>query len=394
MQRLYRIPLLFLFLAAAIGLFLRWQFVSPTPGIRYTYFLHAHSHVMFLGWVTNALFLAFVEYHLPGLKRHWYRRLFWALQVLVLGMLISFPIQGYGLYSIIFSTLHTLLMMAFAIHFFKETRTDNRTSVWFARISLFFFFISTAGPFALGYLMANNLGQSVWYNFSIYYYLHFQYNGFFIFGILSIFFLMLETKGIEFSGLRVLRFGRWMAIACIPAYALSVLFAEPGTVFNAIGFIAAVIQIGAFAFLLKEVKSIRTDLSDRIDPTAYKLFILVTISVGLKLVLQLASAHAYIAALAYSMRPVIIAYLHLVLVGVISLFILAWYVDRQFIKREWAYRGLALLLIGFVGSEVCLLLQPSSTLLRWTFGFSILMFLATFMYILSPLPPDKNQSQV
>src|SRR5690606_4450419 len=171
MHRYASIPLLFFVLAAAIGLFLRWQFILPTPGIRYTWFLHAHSHIMFLGWVTNVLFLAFIRYlpekdHKPALR--W----FVPAQILVAGMLIAFPLQGYALYSITFSTLHTFLIAGLAIVFLRRTQHVRTTSMRFARPALLFFGLSTFGPFSLGYLMSQGMSNTVWYNFSIYYYLH------------------------------------------------------------------------------------------------------------------------------------------------------------------------------------------------------------------------------
>ena len=178
MRKYYSIPLTLFSLAAAIGLLLRYQFIAPTPGVRYTYFLHAHSHAMFLGWIFNVLYLSFVEYHLPTGDHPRFVKYFLALQLPVLAMMISFPIQGYGLYSITFSTLHTLAAIGFIYFFYRRTRGQRSVSLWFAKTALFFFLISTAGPFSLGYLMSHGLGQTYWYNFSIYYYLHFQYNGF------------------------------------------------------------------------------------------------------------------------------------------------------------------------------------------------------------------------
>lgn len=358
MQKYYRIPLLFFVLAAGFGLFLRWQFVSPTPGVRFTYFLHAHSHVMFLGWVFNVLYLSFVEHNLPEKRQKSFLRVFLPLQLLVVAMMISFPIQGYGVFSIIFSTLHTLIVMAVVPFFFIRTRGDLRVSTWFARVALLFFFISTAGPFSLGYLMSNNLGQTVWYNFSIYYYLHFQYNGFFLFGIGSLFFQLLEKKEIPFSRTRALRFGKWTAAACVPAYALSTLFASPGIVFNTMGAVAALVQLVALAVLLRELRSLRRVIQQRFRLLTVKIFTCVLAALILKTLLQLMSAHPDLAVFAYSVRPVVIAYLHLVLVGVITLFLLAWYCERNLVKRETAMISVSLLMTGFVTSETLLILVP------------------------------------
>lgn len=401
MRRYYSIPLLFFFLAAMLGLFLRWQFVMPTPGIRYTYFLHSHSHVMFLGWVFNVLYLSFVEKNLPEEGRGGYLKLFVILQILVVAMMISFPIQGYGLFSIIFSTLHTLAALIFIPIFFRRTKGDLRSSVWFARIAWIFFFISTAGPFSLGYLMANGMGQTVWYNYSIYFYLHFQYNGFFLFGGFSLFFQLLESKRIPFSYTRAKQIGTWMAAACVPAYALSILFSKPGTFFNILGAAGGVLQIIALIIFLKEINRIKKYLYLNFNSAVMKLFQLILLALILKLLLQLASAHPVIAEMAYDMKPVVIAYLHLVLVGIITFFLLAWYIEMELVGKAPGKLSVVILLAGFIGSEVCLVLSPwwSSTIgsgvspAAAIFALSILMVAASLLFYLAFLQKmaDKNQ---
>lgn len=410
MRKYYKIPLAFLALAAGIGLFLRWQFVVPTAGIRYTYFLHAHSHVMFLGWVFNVLFLAFTQFLLPETRRRRYLRFFLFLQIPVAAMMISFPIQGYGLYSIIFSTVHTLAVMIFIPVFFQDTRKDKRISVWFARIAWLFFFISTAGPFSLGYLMANGMGQSVWYNVSIYYYLHFQYNGFFTFGVFSLLFEWIERRQIPFRVDLARRFGGWMAFACLPAFALSVLFAKPPVVLNVIGAIAAVIQLIALLFLLRILWNIRHPLMEELDPYVRRLLVLAGTAFAMKCLIQLVSAEPTIAVMAYSMRPVVIAYLHLVLVGVIALFLLAWLFQQRLLRPDPAKAGVAALLVGFAGSELCLVFSPwwpgiaGVSMAIWIFGLSVLMWVGIVAILLAfnkhalPSPAmattDKNQERL
>jgi hypothetical protein len=115
-KKLFKLPLVFLFIASCIGLFLRYQVISPIDGVVYSYVLHAHSHVMFLGWVFNVLIIAFTT---EFAEVRGFKILFWFLQFCVLGMLISFPLQGYGVFSITFSTLHTFAALVFIIQFFR-----------------------------------------------------------------------------------------------------------------------------------------------------------------------------------------------------------------------------------------------------------------------------------
>ena len=404
MRKYYRIPLVFLLLASLLGLFLRWQFLIPTSGIRYSFFLHAHSHVMFLGWIFNVLYLSLLEHNIPGQHHKRLLRIFIALQILVVAMMISFPIQGYGVFSILFSTLHTIAALILVPLFFIYTKRDLRVSTWFARAASLFFFISSAGPFALGYLMASGRGQTDWYNFSIYFYLHFQYNGFFLFGIFSLFYQLLEQKKIAFSVSTAKTFGRWMAVACVPAYFLSTLFAKPGIAFNAVGGAAGVIQIIALTIFLADARNVKQALRHNVSVIVYKIFQLALCALILKCVLQLASAHPQVADLAYSMRPVVIAYLHLVLVGIVTLFLLAWYVEKNLVSTSMATVSIVLLLAGFISSEVCLVLSPWWSLATGgsiepallIFVFSALMVLAFLLFnfcFSTSLPPKVVLSQ-
>ncbi|HEU5145947.1 MAG TPA: hypothetical protein VFT90_04495 [Chryseosolibacter sp.] len=391
MRKYYSVPLLFFSVAALLGLFLRWQFVEPTPGIRFTYFVHGHSHVMFLGWVFNVLYLFSIEDHIDVNRRRRYLQLFVFLQVLVFAMMISFPIQGYGAFSIAFSTAHTLAVMVFIPVFFRHASGSSLASIWFLKAAWIFFFISTLGPFALGYLMASGMGNRVWNNFSIYYYLHFQYNGFFLFGILSLFFRFLEQRKMRINHVRLKKLGWLMAVACVPAYFLSVLFAKPAEFFYWLAATGALAQLIAFILLIIELIGIAVDLKHSIKPILLRVGYLILAAVVLKTLLQLASAHPYVAELAFSMRPVVIAYLHLVLVGIISLFLFAWYMQRGFMNGRIATAAMVSLLIGYFGSEIALVLMPwwSSTPLSdippqtLIFALTILMALAGILFLIA-----------
>jgi len=400
MQKYYKVPLIFLMLAALLGLFLRWQFIIPTHGVRYTYFLHGHSHIMFLGWVFNVLYLSFIHHNCPESVERPGLRLFLFLQVLVVAMMISFPIQGYGTYSIVFSTLHTLAVLAFIPFYFYKTRRDNRISTLFSRIAWLFFFISTAGPFGLGYLMANGMGNSVWYNLSIYYYLHFQYNGFFLFGVFALFYQLLESWQIPFSHAVAKRFGFLMAGACIPAYALSTLFARPGILLNAIGAFAALIQLFALALLVRELIRLAPALAAKLSSTGKNLLLLALVALIAKSLLQLLSAHPDIATLAFELRPVVIAYLHLVLVGVVTFFLITWYLEKKLLRPRRARAAAVSLFVGFLGSQLCLVIAPwwstvvgdalsAATII---FGFSVFMVFGALLLVTSFAPHPSEPS--
>ena len=70
---LLKYPLIFGVLGAIIGLILRVSYVEPLPAINFKYVLHAHSHVMLLGFVFNALILLVWKHYTNGIDKNSYR---------------------------------------------------------------------------------------------------------------------------------------------------------------------------------------------------------------------------------------------------------------------------------------------------------------------------------
>ena len=355
MQKLFRIPLLFLFIGGCIGLMLRWNFISPQAWFDYPNWLHTHSHIMFLGWILNLLLLVYLyHYDLWHIKQ--YRILFTFIQILLAGMMISFPLQGYGTISIILSVLHTLSLWLFIYWLLKDLKAKPvLTSIWYTRMSLILFIISSLGPFALAPIMANGLGHSKWYFFIVYYYLHFQYNGVFIFGVLSLFFHLLEQRDIKFNIRKANQSGILLFVSLFPGYFLSTLWAVPGMIFNLIGLFGAILQLLALRYFIKCIRGISISL----NPFSLWLIIISLLSFSIKSLLQLLSAHPIIAQLAYEIRPFVIAYLHLVVIGTVTFFLLAWYIESGLMKIK-SPLSILMLIIGFVGSELTMVLSGIS----------------------------------
>jgi hypothetical protein len=385
----YRVPLLFFCIGIAMGTFLRWQYIMPTAGVNFRNVVHGHSHLMFSGWVLNVLLFAFIDAHVKqGRKK--LNILLIALQVCTVGMLVSFPVQGYGLISIIFSTSHTFIALCVIILFFRQTKTRRSISLWFARASLIFFALSTIGPFSLGYLSSQSLTQTHWYDYSIYFYLHFQYNGCFTFGILSLFYQLLENKNIAFDYPKAKAVGLVLAWSCVPAFFLSILYNKPGIVFNVIGGLAAVTQIIAFDLFQKQVGAVKKDFFLKATRVSKTVLYVVLFAWSLKLLLQFTSSLPAVTELLKQLRPVVIGYLHLMLIGVVSLFLILFMIEKRIMSFSSAAFGFKLLLVGFIGSELCQVLVPwwsemiptyfpSSPVLLFT--FSLFLFAAGLVFV-------------
>src|SRR5690606_31168184 len=112
----------------------------------------------------------------------------------------------------------------------------------------------------------------------------------------------------------------------------------------------------------------------------------VALSFLLKLLLQTLSAFPAIAELAYVYNYYVIAYLHLVLIGIITLSMLIWYIEQGMLSVSLIW--ILLLLTGFILSELVMVLVPSIQLLaRYSapilFSVSILMFVGFAAFLIS-----------
>lgn len=367
----WRLPLLSALLSlvviALLGLLLRYTFVAAVPGINYKYLLHAHSHVALLGWLYPVLFIALVHAYLPAAIRNKkiYSWQFWLAQASVLGMLLSFPVQGYGAVSITFSTLHILFSYWFAYSFLKDAKAagivagEHRISFRFIKAALFFLVLSSLGPWAMGPVMATgNSFTELYYN-AIYFYLHFLYNGWFIFAVLGLLFWLLEKYKISFDRSYSLWFFRLMFWACLPAYLLSVLWIKPAAIVYVVAGVAAIVQVAALVILSAIVWPKRTQIYSLFKSWAKPIVVLAAIAFVLKILMQFATAFPYMADLAYNLRNFIVGYLHLVLIGFVSFFMLAFMAQRGWLNysSKLSRWGMGIFVLGFISSEALLFLQ-------------------------------------
>src|SRR5674476_1365823 len=88
-----------------------------------------------------------------------------------------------GLFLSLFQPYQFLFRMHLLFFFCKDLKRLPSKSVshlWF-KSALIFNIISSIGAFALAYMLANKMQHPSWYLATIYYFLHFQYNGWFFF---------------------------------------------------------------------------------------------------------------------------------------------------------------------------------------------------------------------
>ena len=338
-------------IAALLGVLLR-SFHSIEIPVNYKFIVHTHSHIALLGWVymglTTLLYKLFLAKKGLELK---YRRIFWFTQFTLVGMLVTFPFQGYALFSIIFSTLFLLASYWFAGFFIRYVpasykKTNSYKCVKFA---LWYMVLSSLGPWTLGAIM-NTLGtESIWYRLSIYFYLHFQYNGWMILGLLGVFIYVLERNEIEIPKVTFNRFFWWINLGIVLSFFLSTLWTKPHIFLYIIGGLGAIFQIMAFGILLLLGISCKEKLFQFLTPLQKSLLSMVTVLVGIKILLQLLTVFPYFADLTVSITDFTIGYLHWTFLGVVTIGLML-FLD-YFKLLQLSRRAYYLYLCGFLLTE-------------------------------------------
>ena len=355
------IPLVFFAIAALYGLLLRLQMVSPIFSANYINIVQAHSHVTFLGWVFLSVITFIFFFFIPNtaisnfvLKRTWLQYSYWIMVVTLVGMLVSFPIQGYKLFSILFLTVFLLASYVYLFVLYKQILHVKTTSVRFIRMGIIYYYISSIGIWALS-IITVKIGKGELYQHAISFYTHFLYNGFFVLSLFGLFFRYFEIRKIQLSQKIVMRFFLATNTAVIPTFALSLLWVSVPVYVVLIGFVGAILQLISILFLKDLVKEIlrKKQLAQRLS---YFLLKFLVVSYFIKLVFQFLGAFPNITKIALAYKSFfVIGYIHLFTLGFLSLFI--FLLHQLFLKRVLNKWGVYLLVAGIFTSEILLFAQ-------------------------------------
>ncbi|MEK8179160.1 hypothetical protein WMW71_02295 [Flavobacterium buctense] len=384
-----KFSLINLLIVALLGLLMRYKIGFEFPFFNQKNLQHSHSHFAFAGWISHTLMVLMVGFLEKKGKREegkgirWtkYNKILIANLICAYGMLVFFIVQGYAAFSIVFSTSSIIVAYVFGYQYWKDLKSVDQSSLsvnWF-KGAIFFNVISSLGTFALAYMMVTkNIHQNE-YLASIYYYLHFQYNGWFFFACMGLLVYFLDLKATDSPLYRKVF---WLFfIACIPAYFLSTLWLDLPIWIYIPTVAAAFLQVFAwFPFLFKVLKT-RKDVFENYPFFLRYLILFVALAFGVKLLLQLGSTVPTLSQLAFGFRPIVIAYLHLVLLAVISLFLLFYiYVNHFFFIRSSIKFGITLFSVGVFLNELVLAVQGIAS-----FSYTVIPFVNELLFGIAAL---------
>ena len=397
LSRYLKIAFLNLLVVAFLGVLMRYKILYSLPFIDQKNLLHGHSHFAFSGWITQTLMVLLVAYLSKATGKDefiTYKKLLLANLITAYGMLIAFPIQGYGMVSIFFSTLSVFISYIFAFFFWKDLNkieNQNVAHYWF-KAGLLLNVFSSIGTFGLAFMMANKIADQTWYLAAVYFYLHFQYNGWFFFTCMGLFYVILPTKIIATNKLK--RIFWLFALASVPAYFLSTLWMSLPLWVYILVVLASFVQVIAWIVFVRVLFTSRNIIITTISKEVKWLFGLSAVALTIKLLLQLSSTIPYLSQLAFGFRSIVIAYLHLVLLGVITIFLLVYMFSLNVltVKKTTVY-GVIIFVIGVFLNELMLMLQGvasfSYTIIPYTnellLSFALMMFSGIILLLVSQL---------
>ncbi len=394
----FKIALYFFAAIVLLGVILR---LTPVIhwSITYAYVLHAHSHTAFLGWLHGAL-IAFISHIFlkDKLQTIQFKRLYLFTVFTVAGIYVSFLWQGYKFLSILFLSLFLIATYWFLIFFYKNKRNEKvyPATFHFVRAGLWLQFLSSLSPWSLGAVIKFLGKKSIFYKFDIFYYLHFQYNGWFLFATIGLTLYLLERRNITLPASKVNWLYRLMIIAVFTGYFSNILWADPGWIFNLLALIGAAAEIGAFFVLLLILKRYHRYLHHTVTDFSYEVLLLVLFTFMIKTILQFMGSFPYYADLTYKIRDFIIGYLHLIMLGIFTPFLMVLAHELQFIYLRKSF--FKIFFAGFVATEIVIFLRAvllwfafdfDTMLINWIlFVFTLLM--ATGIWLIAFSKHNKN----
>jgi hypothetical protein len=402
-----RLALINLCLVAFLGTLMRYKIGFEFPYFNQKYIQEAHSHFAFTGWITHALFFLMVSLfrqNLGAIREKIYYLLILANVLCSYGMLVSFFMEGYGPVSISFSTLSILIAYVFSYFALKDVARlpgnhPGKRWIWGA---IWFGIFSTLGTMVLSYMMASRQYDQTTYLGSIYFYLHFQYNGWFLFTCTGLFLdrirhLNLNPKHVSIAF--------WLVfLSGVPTFFLSTLWAQLPPWLYVVVVIASILQVIGWWYFMKLILSNLRGIQSLLPKGAAYLFFIVGSALILKIMLQLGSTIPEVSKLAFGFRPIVIAYLHLVLLLIVTVFLLTFLYSANWISHNKVSIGsLFTFAIGVILNEVVLAVQGIAAFSYTVIPFAneMLFFIALLMLVSAILlflaqgktaVPDANQA--
>ena len=381
-------------IVALLGVTMRYKILYSMPFLDQKHLQEAHSHFAFYGWITNVIYVLILNYMHKinaqiDLKK--YEKLIVVNLIASFTMLGAFLYGGYFWASIAGSTVALLCSFVFFFFFVRDAKKIQDSSKFWFLAGLFFAVISSVGVFNLGYMMMSKTATQDLYLASEYYYLHFQYNGFFIFSCIGFLLFSMKQAGSGISEKQNKLIFWLLFVGCVIGYGLSVLWMKMPVSIFAVIVVATIMQTIGAVLLFVFIKKNWTNLVLKWSSMHRFVLLYAGFAFAVKIALQLGSTIPALNQFAFGFRNVVIAYLHLVLLMCIATFLVNQILaTHYFTITNKLLMGFKLLLLGIFLNELILGLMGVFSIKyisipfanEMLLGVSLLMFASIFWIFL------------
>ncbi|MCW3161624.1 hypothetical protein [Chryseobacterium oryctis] len=386
-----------------LGVMMRYNIAFSLPGANHKYMQEAHSHFAFYGWVSACIYLFVVQYlsrQNPKINHTKYQLLMIFNQIGSYGMLVTFLYSGYYWLSIVFSSISLFTGFVYYIFLLIDTRKNKSSEIIWLRSGAFFAILSSLGVFSLAYMSASKNVIDDLYRACTYFYLHFQYNGFFLFSCVGLFLISLKNYKVIIPQKLNKNIFYLLFIGAFFGYGLSVLWIKmPDYLY---GFFVAVslIQLLGTWKLWKWAWNNKRKISESKNLVHKALLGIFGSAFLLKFILQSASAVPMLGIYAFNSINVAVAYLHLVLLVGISIFLLWKIIDiEKIIMNKMLIYSVYSIVLGILFNEILLALAGVFPIFRipflsspyWLF-FASLVIMISIVFFLKSLKFDYSNT--
>ena len=400
--QLLKITVFNLLIVSFLGVIMRYKIAFYFPFLEQKHLQEAHSHFAFYGWITNAIYLFIYKILKQTISKKKLTSFYNTIIINLFasyGMLFSFLYSGYYWLSIVFSTVALFCSFYFLFIFYKNYKNlETLSRIWFLGGLLFAVF-SSLGVFNLSFMKINHHISQDLYLASTYFYLHFQYNGFFIFSCIGLLINMLENIGAKLNSSEIYLTFWLLFFSCFLGFGLSVLWLELPIWLYSMIVLSSLVQILANVKILFWVRKNWMLILEKFTPLERFILIFVGVAFFAKVLLQLASTIPAISQFAFGFRNIVIAYLHLVLLMCITGFLIFNLLTSKIFRTNTIFiLGIKLFFFGIFLNELVLgingILSIKYISLPYSqyilFGISILIMLSLLLVFVFT---KKNISQ-
>ena len=225
--------------------------------------------------------------------------------------------------------------------------------------------VSSAGPFTLAYMLASHSANTLLYKDAIYTYLHLQYNGFFTLAVFALFF-NLTGAGLSYKAQKnAERFAIALSVTVLPTLALSYLWHFEILIVRAIAIAGCgclVVTLVTFFTMMRSSAGFLKTL----NPFARAIGLLSMIAFALKTTIQIGIIFPSVGNEVFGDRPIIIGYLHLVMLGFVTLYLLSHLMQINYFQKNLnaSKTGIIIFATGVIANELVLMTQGLTAMLR------------------------------